>query len=208
MLHTDLCHGVVGREHPRNGRRTPIADALVAEIQLGIKIAPHLRMDAVKREQTNVSSPLCIVSSALATAGTCSVRATASRHIEGERRGGATQRHPMSERACVHACPLVPRTSECACATVARRDGGSRGWRRRKSCPIDGRRAERRLRRWGGCAGRRSGATGGSALTVRTLRSRHSTMPAHSRPSCSKQLLHRATKLGHLAPQRHVIVAL
>jgi len=102
MLRTDNCHGVVGRERPRNGRRAPIADVLAVEIQLGIEIAPHLRMDAVESEQTNVSLPLCIAASAWATAGTCSARATASRPIEGERGKGAQQNGILCQSGHVH----------------------------------------------------------------------------------------------------------
>jgi len=102
MLHTDNFHGAVGREHPRNGRRAPIADALAPEIQLGIEIAPHLRMGAVEREQTNIFLPLCIAASNWATAGTCSARATASRPIEGERGKGAQQNVIPCQSGHVH----------------------------------------------------------------------------------------------------------
>jgi len=114
MLHTDLCHGAVGRERPRNGRRAPIADALVVEIQLGIEIAPHLRMGAVERGQTSVFLPLCIAASALATAGTCSARATASRPIEGERGKGAQQNGIPCQSGNVHTRALWPLAPGCA----------------------------------------------------------------------------------------------
>jgi len=52
MLHTDPCHGVVGRERPRNGRRATIADALAVEIQLGIEIA--LRETGHEDTQTDI----------------------------------------------------------------------------------------------------------------------------------------------------------
>jgi len=201
MLRTDMCHGAVGNERPRNGRRAPIADALAIEIQLNVVISPR-ETGRKTRKQTHVFLPLCIAASAWATAGTCSARATASRHIK----GGRQQNGITSQSGHVYT-PLAPRTRVRAGATVAMRDGGGREWGRRSSCPIDRRRAERRLRRRGGRVGRRRGATGGSALIVRSRRSRHSTMPARTRPSCSKQLLHSATKLGHLAAQCRVLAA-
>jgi len=135
-------------------------------------------------------------------------------------KGANKKQHHKSERARACACPLAPRTGARAGATVARRYGGGRGWGRRSSCPSDGRRAERWLRRRGGRASRRSGATGGPALTVRTRRSCYSTMPARSRPSCSKPLC-RTMKIGqfivlcrqltaqsgHFAAQRRVVGA-
>jgi len=127
MLHTDICHCAVGREHPRNGRRATIADAFADETQLGIEIAPHLRMDAVKRGQTLVSSPLCIAASTSATAGNFSARATASRPNEGERQRGATEWHPKVEWAM---CIRVPsRPSHSRAHRCDRRPAGR--WRSR-----------------------------------------------------------------------------
>jgi len=69
-------------------------------------------MDAVKRVKTLVSLPLCIVTSAWATAGTCSARATARRHIEGKQRG-VTEWHP-SQSGHVHTRALMPLAQVCA----------------------------------------------------------------------------------------------
>jgi len=93
-----------------------------------------------------------------------------------------TKRHRKSERARSYARRLAPRIGVRTGATIDRRDDGGRGWGRRSSCPIDGRRAERRLRRRGGQAGRRSGATGGACRVGGHLAPRHRRPAPRHRP--------------------------